>query len=122
GMVTDKNPTVNSQTRSLGITIEFEDVNNEILPGMYSSNRIITKIINDTLIIPSTSIFAKENQFYVYVITNNRIKKTPIKKGLETYDNVQVLSGLKEGDIIVNTKSSLLEEGSTVSIKNKGAF
>lgn len=122
GTVTEKNPTVNSQTRTLGITIEFEDANNEILPGMFTSNKIITKTIDNTLLIPSTSVFAKENEFYVYVITNNRIKKTTIKKGLETYDNVQVLSGLKEGDIIVNTKSSLLEDGATVSIKNKGAF
>jgi multidrug efflux pump subunit AcrA (membrane-fusion protein) len=122
GIVSDKNPTVNSQTRSLGITIEFEDPNNEVLPGMYANNRIITNIINDTLLIPATSVFARENQFYVYVITNNRIRKTPIEKGLETYESVQVLSGLAEGDIIVNTKSSLLEEGATINIKNKGAF
>lgn len=123
GIVSDKNPTVNPQTRSLGITIEFEDNKSEILPGMYANNKIITKTINDALIIPSTSVFARENEFYVYVIDNNNIiSKAQIQKGLETYENIQVISGLKEGQIIVNTKSSLLTNGSIVNIRNKGAY
>jgi len=122
GKVTDIDPTVNSQTRSLGITIKFEDPKNEILPGMYASNRIITETIDTALLIPSTAVFAKENQFYVYVINDNKVSRRIITKGLETYDNVQVIAGLNAGDVIVTTKSSLLGEGSTVSIKNEGAF
>ncbi|OJF75923.1 MAG: hypothetical protein BKP49_09715 [Treponema sp. CETP13] len=122
GKVTDIDPTVNSQTRSLGITIEFEDPNNEILPGMYASNRIITKTLEAALLIPSTAVFAKENQFYVYVINDNKVSRRTITKGLETYENVQVTAGLNAGDIVVTTKSSLLGDGSTVSIKNEGAF
>lgn len=122
GTVTDIAPTVNTQTKTLGITIEFNDPKGIILPGMYSSNKIIIKTIDDALLIPSTAVFAKENNFYVYTIKNDRIKKNPIEKGLETYDWVQVTAGLEADAIIVNTKSSLLSEGATVSIQNKGAF
>jgi multidrug efflux pump subunit AcrA (membrane-fusion protein) len=122
GTVTDIDPTVNSQTKTLGITIEFEDPDNLILPGMYATNTIIIKTIDDALLIPSTSVFAKDNNLYVYTIKNDRIRKTPIEKGLETYDWVQVIDGLEEGTVIVNTKSSLLTEGASVSIQNKGAF
>jgi len=122
GTVTDVDPTVNSQTRSLGITIEFEDPNKEILPGMYANNRIITSTIETALLIPSTAVFAKENQFYVYVVNDNKVSKRTIEKGLETYENIQVTAGLNAGEIVVVTKSALLGEGSTVSIKNEGAF
>jgi multidrug efflux pump subunit AcrA (membrane-fusion protein) len=122
GKVTDVDPTVNSQTRSLGITIEFEDPKREILPGMYANNQIITKTITTALLIPSTAVFAKENQFYVYIINDNKVSRKTIEKGLETYENVQVTAGLNVGDIVVTTKSSLLGEGSTVSVKNEGAF
>lgn len=122
GTVSDLEPTVNTQTRSLGIEIDFEDPDNLVLPGMYAKNKIITKTIDDALLIPSTSVFAKENSFYVYLIENGRLVKTPITKGLENYDYVQVLEGLSEGDIIVNSKSSLLGEGSYVNVQNEGAF
>ncbi len=122
GTVADLEPTVNTQTRSLGVEIDFEDPDNLVLSGMYAKNTIITKTVNDALLIPSTSVFAKDNTFYVYLINDNKLAKTYITKGLETYDFVQVLDGLKEGDVIVNTKSSLLGEGSFVSIQNEGAF
>jgi len=122
GTVADLDPTVNTQTRSLGVKISFEDPDHLVIPGMYAKNKIITKTIDDAVIIPSTSVFAKENSFYVYVINNDRLRKTAITKGLETYDDVQVLEGLSDGDVIVNTKSSLLGEGSYVSVQNKGAF
>ena len=122
GTVSDLEPTVNTQTRSLGIEIDFEDPNHVVLAGMYAKNKIIIKTIDNALLIPSTSVFAKDNSFYVYLIENGRLVKTPITKGLETYDFVQVLEGLKEGDIIVNTKSSLLGEGSYVNVQNEGAF
>ncbi len=122
GTVTDMDPTVNTQTKTLGITIEFEDPQSKILTGMYASNKIIIKTIDDALLIPSTAVFAKENSFYVYTIKSDRIKKNPIKKGLETYDWVQVTEGLEKGAVIVNTRSSLLGDGASVSIQNKGAF
>jgi multidrug efflux pump subunit AcrA (membrane-fusion protein) len=122
GTITDIDPTVNTQTKTLGITIEFEDPEGMILPGMYASNKIIIKTINEALLIPSTSVFAKDNSFYVYTIKNDRIRKTSIVKGLETYDWVQVIEGIEEGAVIVNTRSSLLAEGASVSIQNKGAF
>ena len=89
---------------------------------MYSKNKIITDTIDDALIIPTTAVFAKENSFYVYVINEDRLRKVAITKGLETYDDVQILDGLADGDEIVNTKSSLLGEGSYVNVQNKGAF
>ncbi len=122
GMVSDLDPTVNTQTRSLGVKIDFEDPEHLVIPGMYAKNKIIINTIDDATIIPSTSVFAKENNFFVYVINNDRLRKTAITKGLETYDDVQVLEGLSAGDVIVNTKSSLLGEGSYVSVQNKGAF
>jgi multidrug efflux pump subunit AcrA (membrane-fusion protein) len=122
GTVSDLDPTVNTQTRSLGVEIDYEDPEQLVLSGMYAKNTIITQTVDDALLIPSTSVFAKDNSFYVYLITDNKLTKTDITKGLETYDYVQVLSGLEEGDVIVNTKSSLLGEGSFVSIQNEGAF
>lgn len=122
GTVTDIDPTVNTQTKTLGVTIEFDDAQDVIIPGMFATNTIIIKTIDDALLIPSTSVFAKDNNFYVYTIKNDRIKKTNIEKGLENYDWVQVTEGLEEGDVIVNTRSSLLTEGATVSIQNKGAI
>ncbi|MDC7246599.1 MAG: efflux RND transporter periplasmic adaptor subunit [Sphaerochaetaceae bacterium] len=122
GWISSLDPTVNVQTRSLGVEIDFEDPDNRVLAGMYSDNTVIIKTIEDALLVPSTALFAKDNSFYVYVIENDRLKKTPVSKGLETYEYVQITEGLDENDVIVNTRSSLLGEGSFVSVQNEGAF
>jgi len=123
GYVTKMDPTVDVSTRTIGITIKFDDPGNKILAGMYAKCRIITKIVDDALIVPSTSVFYNDNESYVYkILDNNTVTKTPITKGLETYDFVQVTEGLLKDDLIVNTKSSLLGEGVKVVVKNQGEF
>ncbi|NCD04821.1 MAG: efflux RND transporter periplasmic adaptor subunit [Spirochaetia bacterium] len=122
GSVTKMDPTVDTSTRTIGITIKFDDPEKKVLAGMYAKCRIITKTVDDALIIPSTAVFYNDNESYVYKIVNDTVTKTPITKGLETYNFVQVTDGLLKDDLIVNTKSSLLGEGVKIVVKNQGEF
>ncbi|MDR2531024.1 MAG: hypothetical protein LBC65_05755, partial [Oscillospiraceae bacterium] len=63
--------------------------------------RIAVSDINDALLIPRTAIQRENTYRYVYVVEDGMPKKRFIRVGLTGGDDVQVLDGLQEGDVIV---------------------
>ena len=59
--------------------------------------------LRNSLSVPDTSVMIEGDKSYVYKITENNIaNKTEIKTGLRGIKNIEILSGLNEGDIIVS--------------------
>lgn len=57
---------------------------------------IITERIPNALVIPAES----ESGSYVWQVINGKKQKTPVKTGIRNETQVQILEGLKEGDVI----------------------
>ena len=52
--------------------------------------------------VPDTSIMYEGSKKFIYkIIENNMIKKTEIETGIRNKGNLEILSGLKEGDKII---------------------
>lgn len=116
GHLESLDPTVNPSTRTLGVTIKLDDTKN-VLTGMFGKVSIITETHENTLLAPSTAVFGVNDSFFVYTLDANSImRKTPVTVGLSNYDQVEILSGVSEGDTIVNFLSSLLGDGVKASI------
>ena len=58
--------------------------------------------IRNSLSVPDTSVMIEGEKSYVYKINDENIaNKTEIKTGLRSDKNVEITSGLIEGDVIV---------------------
>ena len=56
----------------------------------------------DALGIPDTALLMEGNKTFVYkIIENNMIKKTEISTGVRDKGNLEVISGLSQGDKVV---------------------
>jgi membrane fusion protein (multidrug efflux system) len=104
------------------ITLDEEN-NNQILdlPNGYLCNM---KILNgkelNVVSIPEESILGDESEYYVYVIRKNKAIKMPIKKvGYE--NNMILIEGLDDKQIIVISGVSKLMNGDSVKILHSGA-
>ena len=52
--------------------------------------------------VPDTSVMVEGDKSYVYKINNENVaNKTEVKTGLREDKNIEIVSGLSEGDIIV---------------------
>lgn len=60
---------------------------------------IVTERIPDALVIPAES----EKNGFAWQVTNGRKRKVPVKTGIRNETQVQILEGLKEGDVILRT-------------------
>ncbi len=92
---------VDPQTRSILARAKINNENSEIIPGSLLEIEILYNEKN-ALSVPDTSIMYEGSKKFIYkIIENNMIKKTEVKTGIRNSGNLEVLSGLNEGDKII---------------------
>ena len=92
---------INADTRSLLSRIKIDNKNLELISG--SLLEVAVKFNQrNSLGVPDTSVMVEGDKSYVYKIDNEDIaNKTQVKIGLRSDKNIEIISGLNEGDIIV---------------------
>ena len=92
---------IDAQTRSILARTQINNENLEILPGSLLELEILY-LEKNNLGIPDTALLMEGNKTFVYkVIENNMIKKTEVKTGVRDQGNLEVISGLSQGDKVV---------------------
>ena len=91
---------INADTRSLLSRVKIKNDNLELMSGSLLEVNIKVNS-RDNLSVPDTSIIMEGEKAYVYKISNENIAdKTEVKIGIRKKGNVEILSGLKIGDIV----------------------
>ena len=92
---------INADTRSLLSRIKVQNTNLELISG--SLLEVSVKFnLRDTLGVPDTSVMIEGDKSFVYKITdNNIVNKVEVNTGVRSNKNIEIISGLKEGDTIV---------------------
>ena len=92
---------INADTRSLLSRIKIDNKDLELISG--SLLEVAVKFdLRNSLSVPDTSIMVEGDKSYVYKINDENIaNKTEVKTGLRSDKNIEIISGLAEGDIIV---------------------
>ena len=92
---------VDAQTRSILARAKINNEESEIIPGSLLEIEIFYNEKN-ALSVPDTSIMYEGSKKFIYkLVENNMIKKTEIETGIRNMGNLEVLSGLSEGDKII---------------------
>jgi membrane fusion protein, heavy metal efflux system len=86
------------------IPVSFEiDNKGEIIPGSYIELYLKSDPINDALVMPVSALIEEQGVFYVYVqVEGEAFQKREVKLGASDGIDVQVLSGVNEGERVVN--------------------
>ncbi|MDC3117585.1 efflux RND transporter periplasmic adaptor subunit [Candidatus Pelagibacter sp.] len=92
---------INADTRSLLSRIKVKNENLELISGSLLEVRVKFDLRN-SLSVPDTSVMIEGDKSYVYKISAENIaNKTEVKTGLRGDSNIEIISGLAAGDIIV---------------------
>ena len=92
---------INADTRSLLSRIKVKNENLELISGSLLEVRVKFDLRN-SLSVPDTSVMIEGDKSYVYKISAENIaNKTEVKTGLRGDSNIEIISGLTVGDIIV---------------------
>jgi len=92
---------INADTRSLLSRIKVSNKNLDLISGSLLEVSVKFNLRN-SLSVPDTSVMVEGDKSYVYKINDENIaNKTEVKTGLRTDENIEIISGLTQGDIIV---------------------
>ena len=107
---------VDPQTRSILARAKINNENSEIIPGSLLEIEILYNEKN-ALSVPDTSIMYEGSKKFIYkIVENNLIKKTEIETGVRNKGNLEVLSGISEGDKIVAEGLTKVKPGMKVKL------
>ena len=110
---------IDPATRTMHTEVTVPNPSFELVPGMYASVRIPLHSATNVLTIPVQAIqFTGAGQGVALIVNpQKRLEKREVKLGLQTAAEVEVLSGLSEGDTVVFGEQNHFKEGQLVSPK-----
>lgn len=120
GVVASIAPVANTDTRTFEVKITPTKGMDLLRSGMYANVSVLAEEKPQTLLAPRAAIVTTDEQPLVYVVrTDNTVEQRPVTTGLSDDDNVEILSGLKAGEIVVTAGQSSLTDGAKVEVVNK---
>lgn len=127
GSVSYRAQTIDQNTGTILLEASVKNTNFLLLPGMFVN---VSQIINPDrvlLLIPSIALQTDIDGTYVYIIKDKHLKngkiygiakQSRVNSEVIGADNLSILKGIKEGDIIVSAGQQKIHDGSAIIIDN----
>lgn len=103
------------------VTLDVDDTDNELLPAMTARVEINTAEKPDALAVPISTLKTDANGSYVIVKNPDGTQENRyVETGIYSDEYVEIISGLSEGEQVVNTYTAKTSAAKTSSKKNQG--
>ena len=109
---------VEEQTRTMHTEVDVSNPQHVLMPGMYTEATLTINLKNGVVAVAPETINVRGEQRTVWVIDpDGRVRERPVTTGVETPDEVEIVSGLKEGEMVAAGNRSRLRAGEMVHPK-----
>jgi RND family efflux transporter MFP subunit len=104
-------------THSFRVRFEFPNPAQLLRVGTFKEIFVITQERQNAISIPIEVVVYRGGQPGVYIVENGKAVYRPIKMGILSGGDIEVVSGINEGDVVVIAGKTLLSDGSIVNIR-----
>ncbi len=109
---------VKQETRTMHTEVEVLNPDRTLVPGLYANAIIRLQQKSGALSVPLEALDRKGDRVSVDVVNaSNQIEIRNVTTGIDTADNIEILSGVKEGEMVVVGDRSGLKAGQVVTPK-----
>jgi len=123
GKITAINPQVDASSRNVQVRATLGNADRRLLPGMYATVDIDIGSPQRHITLPQTAIAYNPYGSTVFLVEQQgaarSAQQTFVTTGAKRGDQIAVLSGVKECDVVVTSGQMKLRNGSPVLIDNK---
>lgn len=99
------------------VLISVDEAGKKLLVGMSGSADIEVNAVSGALTVPIESILDDNGKKFVFVVTDNKVAKVQVTTGALTDTSAQVLTGLKDGDVVATSQLTTLTDGMAVRVQ-----
>lgn len=114
--VTSLSPTIESRTRTRTVKARLDVPEPRVISGMYANLNVIISTRDNVLVVPYSALSTSNDVTSCYVVRDGKAVRTTVTTGIREADKVEILTGLKAGDILVVRGQGLLSDGTPVRI------
>jgi len=114
-------PSVDASTRSLRMRARCPNRDGALVPGTFANVDLVLRSVEDALTVPSIAIIPELGGKKVYVYDSGTAQPRTVETGIRTEDEVQVTSGLADGDQVIISGIMQLQPGLEVEIEEAPA-
>jgi membrane fusion protein (multidrug efflux system) len=116
GRISQISPIINPDTRTFQSVLQINNDKRSLRPGMFIKASILSEKRDSTIVIPKETVISRQDAKVVFIVENGIATEKKIATGLETMDEIEVVSGLKINDRLVVTGFETLRNKSKVSV------
>ena len=121
GTITNIDPTADPFTRKVGVKISFDNKNTELIAETFVDVSIpITKIIlsqEDAFLVPIKAVTLSQSESCVFIVNDGIAQKIQVEIGNPQGNQIEILSGLSKGNILIIEGNKQLQSGDEVIAK-----
>jgi membrane fusion protein (multidrug efflux system) len=104
-------PKVDVETRTVQIRAHVPNADHRLKPGMFANVTLSVGTKDSALTLPEDCIFPHTGGFAVYRDAGGVAELVPVETGLRVPGRVEILSGLKAGDLVARSGNLRLSPG-----------
>jgi len=108
---------VDTSTRHMDVEVDVANADLSITPGMYAT-AVLTELRPNALSLPIQAVAEANGVMSVYVIgKDGKVDERQVKVGLATPTRLEILEGVKEGELVFTGSRAAVRPGETVEPK-----
>jgi RND family efflux transporter MFP subunit len=115
GRVSIVNLTADPMTKKFRVEVTVDNPDLVLRPNTFGEVILEVSTHEQALVIPQKAVL--ENKYVFRVKDNKTVERVEVTIGLQNADMVEVMNGLKEGDLVVVEGNFGLEDGSQIEIR-----
>ncbi len=116
GVITRVSPVADKSTMTYPVKIEISNKDNKIKPGMFAEVLFDVEKSSGSIVLPRNILKLEGKEWFAYMIEQDVVHKVPVEIGIDNGVEIEVISGLKEGQKIIVKGREYVKDGEKVSV------
>jgi RND family efflux transporter MFP subunit len=108
---------IDTQTRTMHTEVDVPNHKYQLVPGMYATVQVPLHTVQNALTVPSQAVQASGggHGMVLVVDANHRVDKRDVTLGLQSATDTEILTGLKENEMVIFGEQSQYKPGELVN-------
>jgi RND family efflux transporter MFP subunit len=107
---------IDATTRTLLTEVDVDNASGELRPGAYAEVHLLIPEGSRSLILPVSTLMFRSEGLRVGVVRSGKAELVPVVLGKDYGNEVEIVSGLKENDLVIANPPDSLSSGAIVQV------
>jgi multidrug efflux pump subunit AcrA (membrane-fusion protein) len=117
GRIGRLSPSVDQQSRTLKLEALVSNSDGALKPGFFARVTIQTDRKDKALIAPAEALINFAGLEKIFVIDNGKVDERIVRSGVRVGNDVEIVEGVKEGELVAKSNLGNLQQGREVSVR-----